>query len=107
MRIKQISAAGLAGVMLAVGAPSALAQQTPVGDGYRAPSGVVQTKIADTKPKAETQSAPAAPKATVQQPANSQLPFTGLDVGLVLAAGAMLLAAGFGIRRITRPTGSV
>jgi hypothetical protein len=111
MRFRTTTIAGLAGVMLAVGAPVATAQSTdPVQDGYSTPSGVVQTQIENNTPKQT--SAPAeetsAPKATVQQPAaSSQLPFTGLDVGLVLAAGAALLAAGFGIRRVTRPTGSV
>jgi hypothetical protein len=60
--------------------------------------------VANNTPK---QTSAPATKATVQQPASSQLPFTGLDVGFVLAAGAVLLAAGFGIRRVTRPTGSV
>jgi hypothetical protein len=30
------------------------------------------------------------------------IPFTGLDVALVVAAGGALLAAGFGIRRLSR-----
>jgi hypothetical protein len=33
---------------------------------------------------------------------HKQIPFTGLDVALVVAAGAALLAAGFGVRRISR-----
>jgi hypothetical protein len=106
MRLKTTTIAGLAGVMLAVGAPVASAQSTdPVQEGYSTPSGVVQTQIENHTPKQQSQpvAETAAPKATVQQPSNSQLPFTGLDVGLVLAAGAALLAAGFGIRRITRP----
>ena len=32
------------------------------------------------------------------------LPFTGLDVALVLGAGLMLVGMGFGIRRMIRPT---
>jgi hypothetical protein len=32
----------------------------------------------------------------------SSLPFTGLDVGLIAASGALLLAAGVGMRRLTR-----
>jgi hypothetical protein len=110
MRLRTTSIAGLAGVMLAVGAPVAIAQSTPVQNGYSTPAGEVQTQVENNTPKQN--SVPAAetstPKATVQQPAaSSQLPFTGLDVGFVLAAGAVLLAAGFGIRRVTRPTGSV
>ena len=30
------------------------------------------------------------------------IPFTGLDVALVVAAGGALLAAGFGVRRLSR-----
>jgi len=30
------------------------------------------------------------------------LPFTGLDIGLLLAAGGLLGAAGYGMRRLTR-----
>jgi hypothetical protein len=105
MRLRTTTIAVLAGAMLAVGVPAAVAQ-APVQEGYSTPGGVVQTQI-DTNtpnrnvvPAAETST----PKATVQQPANSaNLPFTGLDIGLVVAAAAVLLAAGLGIRRITRP----
>jgi hypothetical protein len=31
-----------------------------------------------------------------------QLPFTGLDLGLVALAGALLIVAGFGLQRATR-----
>jgi hypothetical protein len=31
-----------------------------------------------------------------------QIPFTGLDIVLVVAAGGALLAAGFGVRRLSR-----
>jgi len=30
------------------------------------------------------------------------IPFTGLDIALVVAAGAALVAAGFGVRRLSR-----
>jgi hypothetical protein len=33
-----------------------------------------------------------------------ELPFTGLDVALVLGAGALLLGLGVGMRRLTRPS---
>ena len=35
------------------------------------------------------------------------LPFTGLDIGLLAAAGAFLLALGIGMRRLTRAGDSV
>jgi hypothetical protein len=110
MSFKRTTIAGLAAAMLTVGAPVAMGQSTnPVQNGYSTPSGVVQSQI-----QTKTPNQPAAavetstPQAAVQQKASSsQLPFTGLDVGLVLVAAAVLLAAGFGIRRITRPHGSV
>jgi Mn2+/Fe2+ NRAMP family transporter len=33
---------------------------------------------------------------------HQQIPFTGLDIALVVAAGGALLAAGFGVRRMGR-----
>lgn len=33
---------------------------------------------------------------------HKQIPFTGLDIALVVAAGGGLLAAGYGVRRLSR-----
>jgi hypothetical protein len=85
MRIRNTSIAVLVGVGLAISAPVATAATSPVQQGYSTTAGVVQTEV--NQPK---------------QQASNELPFTGLDVGLVGAAGAMLLAAGFGIRRLSR-----
>jgi hypothetical protein len=109
MRLKKTTIAGLAVAMLAVGAPTAVAQSAaPVQSGYSKPAGAVQTQVENNAPTKQPAAAVAtpAPKATVEQK-GAQLPFTGLDVGFVLLAGAVLLAAGFGIRRMTRPSGSV
>ncbi|MDQ6750717.1 MAG: hypothetical protein M3Z33_08210 [Actinomycetota bacterium] len=40
--------------------------------------------------------------ATTQTASGSQLPFTGLDVGLLLAAGFALLLVGGALSRLTR-----
>jgi hypothetical protein len=41
----------------------------------------------------------------VQADDNGSLPFTGADLGVVAAAGGLLLGFGFGLRRLThRPT---
>ena len=37
-----------------------------------------------------------------QQSSGGELPFTGLDVGLIAIAGASLVLLGFGMRRLTR-----
>ena len=91
MRFRKTSIAVLIGAALAVSAPVATAATSPVQQGYSTTAGVVQTEVNSPK----------------QQSTGSadELPFTGLDVGLVGAAGAMLLGAGFGIRRLSR-TGS-
>ena len=109
MRFKRTTIAGLAAAMLAVGAPVAMGQSTdPVQNGYSTPSGVVQSQIENKTPNQPAAAVETStPQAAVQQKSSSQRPFTGLDIGLVLAAAAVLLAAGFGIRRISRPTGSV
>jgi hypothetical protein len=45
-----------------------------------------------------------APAAAAASDEGGELPFTGLDVALVLGAGLMLVGMGFGIRRMIRPT---
>jgi hypothetical protein len=46
-----------------------------------------------------------APAAVQEADDNGSLPFTGADLGVVAAAGGLLLGLGFGLRRLThRPT---
>jgi hypothetical protein len=47
---------------------------------------------------------PAAAKPAATKPSGGTLPFTGMDVGFVLAAGAVLLGAGLALRRGARKT---
>jgi hypothetical protein len=75
MRPRGIVAALVVCIALLVAAPAALAQ-TVTQDAYCVGCGVVKSK--------------------------SSIPFTGLDVALVVAAGGALLAAGFGVRRLSR-----
>ena len=91
MRFRKTSIAVLIGAALAISAPVASAQTSPVQEGYSTTAGVVQTEVNSPKQ---------------QQQSSDELPFTGLDVGFVGLAGAMLLAAGFGIRRLSRTTGT-
>jgi hypothetical protein len=95
MRFRKTSIAVLIGATFAVSAPIATAATSPVQQGYSTTAGVVQSQV--NAPKDETRA----------QTSSSDLPFTGLDVGLVGAAGAMLLGAGFGIRRLSRTSGTV
>jgi hypothetical protein len=99
MRFRKTSIAVLIGAALATSAPIASAATSPVQQGYSTTAGVVQSQV--NSPKHEAQAK------TQTQGSSSDLPFTGLDVGLVGAAGAMLLGAGFGIRRLSRTAGTV
>jgi len=81
-----------------IGAPTALAQSS-AEDGYSIRGGVVQTQLDSDNPASEQSGAPAA---SVQSN-DSKLPFTGLDIALIVGAGGMLMLLGFGIRRLSRP----
>jgi hypothetical protein len=48
-----------------------------------------------------------ASNAGAQNSSGSSLPFTGIDIALLLGAGGVLLVAGFGMRRLTRSPSSV
>ena len=103
MPFKKTSIAVLVGAALATSAPIASAATSPVQQGYSTTAGVVQSQVNAPKAKAD---APATQTAS-NGGGGSNLPFTGLDVGLVGAAGAMLLGAGFGIRRLSRGSSAI
>ena len=103
--LNKLFAALIVGAFLALPA-SAIAQSAQ--GGYNQPGGVVQDQIEaqpaqaedeETTPPAATASAPPAESAQ-----GGNLPFTGFDLALVVAAGGVLLLLGFGIRRFTRAT---
>jgi hypothetical protein len=48
--------------------------------------------------------AASAQKSAAAKPSSGTLPFTGMDVGFVVAAGAVLLGAGLALRRGARKT---
>jgi hypothetical protein len=85
-------------------AAGAIAQSSE--GGYNQPGGVVQDQI-QTQPAQAQSKESTPPAATAAAPAQSkggELPFTGFDLALVVAAGGVLLLLGFGIRRFTRAT---
>jgi hypothetical protein len=107
-RLKNFSIAAAMGIMLAVGAPAAFAQQGSADDGYGEPAGLVQTQVTgggDEQPATET-SAPAkdSPATATVTDNGGKLPFTGLDIAMMVGAGGLLLLLGFGMRRLTKPT---
>jgi hypothetical protein len=71
--------------VVAVSAPVALAQQSSV-DGYGGGAGGIQSEV--------------------EGGGGGSLPFTGLDLGLLIGGGLVLLAVGFGLRRLARGNAS-
>jgi hypothetical protein len=89
-------------VALTVAAAPALAQTS--GSGYSPPASQVQADISTSNtPKTPDATTSSNSPATATKTASaSQLPFTGLDVGLLLGAGLALLLVGFALSRLTR-----
>jgi hypothetical protein len=107
--LTKIIAAAVAAMLL--GAAPAVAQVSPTEQGYSAPAGTTQQQITSSPaPSAQVTPGPTPSKPTpvaVKKAApakSSKLPFTGLELGLVLAAGAGLLGVGFTLRRLSRPS---
>lgn len=73
--------------VVVVYAPVALAQQSSV-DGYGGGAGGIQSEVEGGGG------------------AGGSLPFTGLDLGLLIGGGVVLLAVGFGLRRFARGNAS-
>jgi hypothetical protein len=102
MRIKTTAVVSLSALMLVL-APSAMAQSSS-DLAYPQPGGVVQQQVSSggggEQPSnpAQAEAAPTAAKSNER----GKLPFTGLDVALIVGAGGVLMLLGFGIRRFTR-----
>jgi hypothetical protein len=96
MHWKHRTAGTLVCVLLLCAAPAAFAQSS-AQTGYSTPAGEVQQQIGHDSPSSHTAAA---------KSRGGGLPFTGMDVGLVGAAGALLLGAGFAARRLSRPVTS-
>ena len=105
--LNKLFAALIVGALLAL--PASAAAQSANG-AYNQPGGVVQDQIQTQPARAESKEDTTPPAATTAAPAtksNGQLPFTGLDLGLVVAAGGVLLLLGFSIRRFARATDAI
>jgi hypothetical protein len=109
MRISKKTLAGMISAALLISAPAASAV-TSAQSGYSTVGGTVQTEIDSSPPpgtvetKTSTRSDNAVTQTTAKAKDSGSLPFTGLDLALVVAAGGILLAVGLGMRRISRPT---
>ena len=80
--------------LLLLAAPGASAAPS-AQSGYSTPAGNVQQKLGGAHD-------PRRPNTGVVENRGGTLPFTGLDLGLVGVAGAVLLAFGLGVRRVSR-----
>jgi hypothetical protein len=79
--IRRRAAGTLAVAACAMAAAQPAAAQSPTVSGYSANAPSIQTRV--------------------DAPKNSSLPFTGVDVGLIVGAGVVLSGAGLALRRIT------
>jgi hypothetical protein len=100
MRLNKKFLAGTVSAALLLGAPSAYGE-TSAQQGYSKPGGIVQTQLENgtenIPPAAVTETT------TVSSAkSSSTLPFTGLDLVLVVAAGGILVGLGLAMRRLSR-----
>lgn len=106
MRLSKKFLAGTISAVMLLGAPSAMAA-TSAQSGYSKPGGIIQTEInnggGDHNPAAVTENS--SPGGVTETRSSGSLPFTGLDVVLVAAAGGLLLGLGVAMRRLTRTSG--
>ncbi len=99
----KISTAVLAVLALTLVFASVAPAQTV--DGYNNVGGNLQDKV-DQGPTSEPAgTAPTNEVAGDVEVSDAEnLPFTGLDVALLVGAGGLFVALGFGMRRLTRPS---
>jgi hypothetical protein len=107
MRLNKKFLAGITSAALLAGAPSAYAV-TSAQSAYSKPGGIVETQLDNggggNQPGAATQNTVVSTPEKAPQ-AKSSLPFTGLDLVLVVGAGGILIGLGFAMRRLSRPSG--
>ena len=104
MRLSKKFLAGTISAALLFGAPSAFAASS-AQQGYSKPGGIVQTEIQNGGGNHNPGAVVSTPEGTTETRSSGSLPFTGLDVVLVVAAGVLLLGLGLGVRRLTRTSG--
>jgi flagellar basal body rod protein FlgF len=93
----------LTALVLALAIATSASAQSSV-DGYEDQAGQIQSQIQDGGDAGST--TPVATTTTTTDSADGSLPFTGLDVALLVGAGGLLVVAGLGMRRLTRAPGS-
>jgi hypothetical protein len=103
MRISKKVLAGTISASMLFAAPPAFGV-TSAQSGYSKPGGIVETQIQNSGGGGDNPgSVVSTPERATEAKSNGSLPFTGLDLVLVVAAGGLLLGMGLGMRRLTRP----
>lgn len=94
-------------IVLALALPTFALASSSGQTGYQGPNSAV-AGVGGEEGEGPSGSAPAAEVSAVEtEESSSTLPFTGSDIAVALGAGAILLALGFSLRRLThRPTRS-
>jgi hypothetical protein len=98
MRLRNITVGAVLCIALFVAAAPAYAQSA-AQNGYAEPAGSVQQQLDSGSNDGHKV---AASEVSSNDNSGGNLPFTGLDIALVVAAGGVLLAMGLGIRRLSR-----
>jgi hypothetical protein len=98
MRLRNITVGAVLCIALFVAAAPAYAASAAT-TGYSEPAGSVQQQLGSGGNDGHRV---AASTVSTSESSDSKLPFTGLDIALVVAAGGVLLAMGLGIRRLSR-----
>ncbi|MEA2439354.1 MAG: hypothetical protein QOH76_778 [Thermoleophilaceae bacterium] len=104
MRLSKKVLAGTISAALLLGAPSAYGA-TSAQQGYSKPGGIVQTQLENGGGSNSPGSVVSTPESVTESKSSGKLPFTGLDLVLVVAAGGLLLGLGLVMRRLSRSTG--
>jgi hypothetical protein len=102
MRISKKVLAGTISGALLFAAPPAFGV-TSAQQGYSKPGGIVETQIQNGGGGNSPGDVVSTPERATEAKSSGKLPFTGLDLVLVVAAGGLLLGLGLGMRRLTRP----
>jgi hypothetical protein len=104
MRLTKKFLAGTISAALLVGAPSAFGASS-AQQGYSKPGGIVQTQLENNGGSNNPGAVVSTPENITESKSAGKLPFTGLDLVLVVAAGGLLLGLGLAMRRMMRSTG--
>jgi hypothetical protein len=99
MRFRNLFVGAIVCASMLIAAPAYA--QNSAQSGYSKPAGSIQEQIS-TRNDPQKTTASARTSTATAEPDSGDLPFTGLDVGLIVAAGGVLLAMGLGIRRLSR-----